>query len=228
MLELPPVRDATRIEDDGPQRVADRKAALRRQGLAVRASIPPDAHAAIAAALAERLLDLPQVHGARRVLGYAAFGDEVSLDPTLLRLLDRGVTVLLPFLVRGAADLGIAPVADLRDDVIVGTWGIREPARRPGRPLPRNGEVTRVAPPQVILVPGVAFDRAGGRLGMGRGYYDRLLVDLAGVPTIGVTCEALLVEEVPREAHDVRLDAVATEAALYRGGPIAPPENART
>ena len=87
-----------------------------------------------------------------------------------------------------------------------GLSGVREPVG--GAPAP---------PPDLILVPGLAFDRRGGRLGRGGGMYDRFLagVTAAGVPTIGVGFACQLVPEVPRERHDVPLDAVVTEAGFF-------------
>jgi 5,10-methenyltetrahydrofolate synthetase len=75
----------------------------------------------------------------------------------------------------------------------------------------------------VILVPGMAFDRHGGRLGRGKGMYDRLLADLAdGVVRIGVVSDAGVVETVPMADHDMRLDWLATERGVFRTGPDLP------
>jgi 5-formyltetrahydrofolate cyclo-ligase len=69
----------------------------------------------------------------------------------------------------------------------------------------------------VVVLPGIAFDRQGGRLGQGKGYYDRLLADVSSKCTlIGLAFDVQLVEEVPMEPHDVRLDILITESDLYR------------
>jgi 5-formyltetrahydrofolate cyclo-ligase len=105
------------------------------------------------------------------------------------------------FAIDGPGDLAVAsfqllePSADVRAD--------------PGR---------RVAPADVdlFIVPGVAFDRHGGRLGYGRGYYDRLLaLARTGAGVFGLAFEAQLVERVPAAAHDIPMNAVITEAAVY-------------
>jgi 5-formyltetrahydrofolate cyclo-ligase len=70
---------------------------------------------------------------------------------------------------------------------------------------------------ELFIVPGVAFDRDGGRLGHGRGYYDGLLAQARrGVPVIAAAFECQLVERVPMTPRDVRVDAIATEVALHR------------
>lgn len=71
----------------------------------------------------------------------------------------------------------------------------------------------------VVLLPGLVFDRSGGRLGRGRGYYDRFLEQLpAGVARIGVTSEATIVDEVPMDEHDQRVDWIVTETSIHRMG----------
>jgi 5-formyltetrahydrofolate cyclo-ligase len=94
-------------------------------------------------------------------------------------------------------------------------WGILEPPRQ------RWGEMgKKVAPEQLdcIMVPGVAFDRNGGRLGNGAGYYDHLLKSVrVDAVLIGVCFESQLVEQVALERHDVPMDVVITEKALYAG-----------
>jgi 5-formyltetrahydrofolate cyclo-ligase len=145
---------------------------------------------------------------ARAVLAYAAFGAEVDLDPVLRVLLRRGAGVLLPWV--DGPTLGIARIRDLDADLAPGWRGVREPrvsGRRPARP-------DRV---DAALVPLVAFDAAGHRLGHGGGHFDRLLARLApGVPRIGVAFAVQQIPSVPSEAHDVPLDMVVTEAGVTR------------
>ena len=98
------------------------------------------------------------------------------------------------------------------DELTPGPFGIAEP--RPSCPT--------VAPAalDVILVPGVAFDRAGGRLGYGGGFYDRFLAACTG-PRLGLAFALQLVACVPREAHDLPLAVLVTEAEVIR---VAPPD----
>ncbi|CAN5496300.1 5-formyltetrahydrofolate cyclo-ligase [soil metagenome] len=186
------------------------KATLRASLLTVRGAIPGPQRAAAAAEIRRRVGELPELADARAVLAYAAFGAEVDLDPWLQRLLDAGVGVFLPWV--DGPSLGIARVRDLAADLAPGWRGVREPRagrRRPARP-------DRL---EAVVTPGVAFDRTGHRLGYGGGHFDRLLAELRpGVPVVGVAFERQLVDAVPTEPHDRRVDVVVTEEAVYRAG----------
>lgn len=146
--------------------------------------------------------------GARTVIGYAAFGAEVDIDALLAHLAARGRGVFLPFV--DGDDLGIARVSDLEGDLAPGYRGVREPkaiGRRAARP-------ERV---DVALVPGVAFDRSGGRLGYGGGHFDRLLARLRPqAAVVGVAYGVQVVKAVPRGSHDRGVDLLVTEAGILR------------
>ena len=190
--------------------MAAEKAAWRERFRAARRAVPPEVHAEASAAVCARVLALPEVQAARVVHGFWPMPDEPDLRPALVALWERGVTVALPVVVgpRRLAHRAFAPGA-LR----AGRWGIMEP--------PRSARAVRPAQVDVVLVPGLAFGRDGGRLGMGGGFYDAFL---AGTPAlrVGVCPAAALVASVPTDAHDARLDAVVTEAEVVRvgrGGP---------
>jgi 5-formyltetrahydrofolate cyclo-ligase len=146
---------------------------------------------ALRAFLAERLL---RAH----VLAYRPMAGEIDLDP-LLHEFSCAVTRTWP---RGRLTVHRADV-----DMERHRWGYLQPvANALELPLDEIG---------VVLVPGVLFDRSGGRLGHGAGYYDRLLPRLpADVILVGVTTEDRLVEELPTEAHDVRMTHLATEQGV--------------
>ncbi len=99
-------------------------------------------------------------------------------------------------------------VAQIRslDDLVPGYRGIREPVRRVPGPVI-----------DLAFVPGVAFDARGRRLGYGGGFYDRFLAAIApGAPAVGYCFDAQVVEEVPAEAHDRRVEAIVTEQRVIR------------
>jgi 5-formyltetrahydrofolate cyclo-ligase len=131
-------------------------------------------------------------------------------------VLHQGKILLLPRvnLQKGSLDLYLVrdPVRDLR----VGTWGIREP--RPDR-------CVRVDPHAIdfVLVPGLAFDARGGRLGYGGGFYDKLLAHGLS-PCAWLVAGAFksqMVEKVPVDGHDVPMDVVVTENGHYPPGPLS-------
>jgi 5-formyltetrahydrofolate cyclo-ligase len=100
--------------------------------------------------------------------------------------------------------------ADRIESLVPGRYGVREPA--PSAPSEALG------PDVLVLVPGVAFDATGGRLGRGMGLWDRALAEERGAVVVGVGYELQWVERVPREPHDRLVSAVLTEAGIRRCG----------
>jgi len=150
------------------------------------------------ARLADTLEAWPVWRDAGSVLGYLAEGREASVDAAMAAALARGVEVSAP---RMDWEENAIRAVRLRsmDDVEIRRHGIREPVEG-------DGPGTT---PTVVLVPGVAFDEAGRRLGRGAGFYDRFLSGLGdGVTAVGVALTAQLVEGVVTEAHDRRVHAV--------------------
>ena len=138
---------------------------------------------------------------AHSVMAYAAIPPEADLGPVLEEILKRGKTLLLP---RCSPD-GTMTARRIRDllELRPGAYGIPEP-----------GANTPIVPAEeidLILVPGLAFDRRGGRMGRGKGYYDRFLSGYTG-KTLGIC--GVLMQEIPTEPHDRRMDAVATEHGI--------------
>lgn len=206
--------------------MAARPPALRSTGEATIAPAPDSGHEAVKRSLREatlrsrdrlsatqreqasraavaRLRGLPVVREAGSVLTYAATPRELDPGGLLEHLRERGARTLLPR-VRGE-ELELVGAAGV-SDLALSPLGIREPEGRAVDP-----QVVEVA-----LVPGVAFDPRGGRLGRGGGHYDRLLARLpAGAVTIGLCFSCQLVPHVPRESHDIDVDLVVTERAVH-------------
>jgi len=173
-----------------------------------------DAPGAARAILANMLdnLDALAISEGVVVAGYWPIVTELDVRPLMARLDERGVVCALPVLL--AAD---APLAFRR-------WRPIDPLE-PG-PL-GTSHPTADAPvvdPDVVLVPLLAFDAEGYRLGQGGGYYDRTLAELAArrsIVTVGVGFAVQRMDRVPRLEHDRRLDWVVTEDGLVRTGPMS-------
>ncbi len=146
----------------------------------------------------------PWFENAQVILAYSALPGEPVLTPVLETILAQGKTLLLPRCITDSQMLAI-PVSDLAE-LSVGAYGILEPAENVD-PLP--SELI-----DLILVPGMGFDRHGGRLGRGKGYYDRFLQTCPG-KRLGICYESCLVDLVPTEPWDVRMDGLITEQATY-------------
>jgi 5-formyltetrahydrofolate cyclo-ligase len=138
---------------------------------------------------------------ARSVLFYAPIAGEVDVWPLLATALAEGKTAALPRFDAAANCYVACRIQNATTDVHSGQFGIREPAAHCAQDL-----LNRL---DLILVPGLAFDLHGRRLGRGKGFYDQLLAVVRGV-TCGVAFEQQLVSEIPVEPHDVRLEFLLT------------------
>lgn len=168
---------------------------------AARVGVRPEARAAAAVAVAERALATARVAGARGVLAYAATSEELDPAPLVAALRARGARVAYPR-VAGPGALTLHWCDD-ESALAPGYCGIAEPSASAAEALPGDLDL--------VLVPGAAFDPACGRLGMGGGFYDRLLPQLPpGALAVGLAFDEQMVDRVPSEPHDVRLSAVFT------------------
>ena len=184
------------------------KIALRDQLVTARRRRPLVEIGEAARAIAEHLLASPEVRLAATVAAYVAIGQEPGTGPLVDRLRERGRHVILPVLLPDN-DLDWARYAG-PDDLVPARRGLLEP------PGPTLG-VDAVATADVVVVPALAVDRTGLRLGRGGGSYDRAL---ARVPVGTFVCALLfddeLVEAVPSAPHDRRVTAVVTPAGVTR------------
>ncbi|MBA2529787.1 MAG: 5-formyltetrahydrofolate cyclo-ligase [Euzebyales bacterium] len=157
--------------------------------------------------MCRRLARLPELAGAEAVLCYAATGVEVDVDAFTCELLAQGARVHLPWV--DGERLGVAEIGGL-DEVAAGWRGVREPP--PGRRRPMRADRL-----DAVVAPGVGFDSAGRRLGHGGGHYDRLLARLRrGAVVVGVAYDEQVIEAVPAEPHDRRVDVVVTPTRTLR------------
>ena len=186
---------------------ASDKRRLRRVFSSLRRAVPPDEAARVASRIVAQLLADPAVRSARRVALYAAHGGEVPSRPIFDALQERGVPCLFPRALEQHA-LAFAVVADW-SELRPGRYGVLEP--------PAQAVVARPEEGDLVLVPGVAFDREGNRLGRGQGFYERAFPASApGSPRlIGVAYQIQLVAALPHTETDRRMDAVVTELGLH-------------
>ena len=150
-----------------------------------------------------RLTSQPLFQQAQAILFFSPLSDEPDIWPLAMDARGAGKTVALP---RYSAETGLyaaCEVADLEQDVEPGRFGIREPSVRCA-----DLKLNRL---DLILVPGVAFDLLGHRLGRGQGFYDRLLKTVHGT-TCGVGFNEQLLREIPVAPHDVRVNCILTPA----------------
>jgi 5-formyltetrahydrofolate cyclo-ligase len=188
----------------------ERKAAIRAEAHARRHALA-DKDAA-SQRIRETLTARPEFLAARTVLFYVHFGDEVRTQPLLAETLRGNKRVVVPYCV--GRRLGLFRLDNL-DELAEGTFTIQEP-----RPELRERPERRVdvAEVDLVIVPGVAFDARGGRLGHGQGFYDRLLTHARPETTlVALAFECQMFAEVPVGPRDVLMDWVITEEHVYRG-----------
>lgn len=158
--------------------------------------------------------NLPQLRKAEHIMIYVGHRSEVQTGTLISRLLAAGKHVYVPWcdgeelrLFRLESGVELQP----------GAFGIPEPPPELRRLSGRTGRASDL---QAVLVPGIAFDRRGHRLGQGKGYYDRLLSQVShGCVSIGLAYDIQLVERIPTETHDVALDLIVTESEIVQVSP---------
>jgi 5-formyltetrahydrofolate cyclo-ligase len=188
------------------------KPSLRRRILGRRDAMDPCSRTDLSRAIVRDIVETSVYRRSDTVMAYASFGSELQTDEFMRHVLHQGKILLLPRVNLQKGSLDLYRVRDLR----VGTWGIREP--RPDR-------CVRVDPHAIdfVLVPGLAFDARGGRLGYGGGFYDKLLAHGLS-PCAWLVAGAFksqMVEKVPVDGHDVPMDVVVTENGHYPLGPLS-------
>jgi 5-formyltetrahydrofolate cyclo-ligase len=184
------------------------KPVTRRTVLSRRDALEAGVRAAATTRISEEVEVLLQTLPAGAVVGlYAAKGSEVATDDIDARARALGLRVAYPRVVDGQRTLVFAE-ATLDELVVIGRFGLREP--------PVGAREIPVADIGAFVVPGVAFDRGGGRIGWGRGHYDATLGAAPAAVRIGIAFECQVLDHVPRDPHDALLHHVVTEVTSYR------------
>ncbi|MFT3848304.1 MAG: 5-formyltetrahydrofolate cyclo-ligase [Propionivibrio sp.] len=203
-------KPGTRTEQPDETRALARRA-LRRQGIERRMALTAEAHETLSAKLCERLRESFPELAAMRVAFCWPVKNEPDLRPLMQAWLAEG----------NAAFAALLPVVvDPGSPLVFRCWTPQSAMTidRYGIPTPTAGALM---PPDAVLIPVNAFDAEGYRLGYGGGFFDRTLAALQPAPlAIGVGFELARVASIHPEAHDVRLDAIVTEAAVLRPGTI--------
>jgi len=184
--------------------IASAKSDLRKAALARRDALSADERMAAAETIAARAFPVA-VASSAVVSGFMPLNSEISPLPLMRKLSDVGVRLALPVVIGRGLPLSMRAYA-FGDALVKGVWGIRVPP-------PEAPEVA----PDVLLVPLLAFDRNGNRLGYGAGYYDMTIAALRAkkrVVAVGIAFAAQEVDVVPTTPRDARLDLVLTEREI--------------
>ena len=187
--------------------INERKKILRREFLAKRATIPRDERDRISHLLTEKFLATEFYRASEILMAYASTAEEIQLRKLFAACFDDKKILAIPLIV-GKGVMRAVEVPNF-DALEPGAFDI---------PTVKPALRKFVAPAQIdcIIVPGAAFDIHGGRLGLGGGYYDRFLPLAVHAKKIALAYDFQLVEELPIESHDVRVDAVISEKFFER------------
>lgn len=159
-----------------------------------------------------RCMQLPEYQKAKTVLFYIDVRSEVRTRNDLANALLSGKKIVVPYCVDGELELFHL---ENNDELAIGMYKILEPKEELRSVESKKVDVKEI---DLIIVPGVAFDRRGGRTGHGKGYYDKLLEHARlDTPLVALAFECQMFDEIPMQDHDVFMDKVVTEKASYDG-----------
>ena len=159
-----------------------------------------------------RCMSLPEYQNAKTVLFYIDVRSEVRTRNDLENALTSGKKIVVPYCVDG--ELELFHLENI-DELSIGMYKILEPKEELRSVASKRVDVDGI---DLIIVPGVAFDRRGGRTGHGKGYYDKMLEHARhDTPLVALAFECQLFDEIPMQEHDVFMDKVVTEKAVYQG-----------
>jgi 5-formyltetrahydrofolate cyclo-ligase len=189
----------------------ERKQLLRAAALKKRRSIAKEELAELSSRVEANLLTLREYQKARLLISYCAVDDEVQTRPIIERALADGKRVAVIITDVATRTLRFSEIKSFEDDLAPGAFGILEPKRgRRGRVRPVS-----IREADIVLVPLVAWDERGRRLGYGAGYFDRALQD-ARITKVGLALESQRLPQIPESRFDVPLDVIVTEARVVR------------
>lgn len=200
---------------DDPTQISDpqtRKAFIRE--LARKNRVAQKDKDELSRAICAKFVTLPAYAAAKTVMWYVDAGSEVRTRHTLPEALAHGKRVVVPWCVVETNELDLFHLEDM-SEMEAGAYKILEP-----RPELRNWPNKRVRPEELdlVMVPGTAFDLRGGRMGQGKGYYDRLLANARpDAPLAALAFDCQIFDEIPVALHDVFMDLVLTESREITG-----------
>lgn len=207
---------ATLLSPEELEAVMERKNKMRREAYDRRNA--QENKDEISAQACQKFMALPEYQRAKTAMWYIDCRSETRTKPQLLEEVARGEKkIIVPYCTEdenGENKLGLWWMESL-EEMVVGKWNILEP------PKDLWGNPEKEVEPEdldIIMVPGVGFDQKGGRMGNGQGYYDRLLEKARpDCPLVALCYESQLFDEVLVAPHDVYMDKVITEDAVYEG-----------
>jgi 5-formyltetrahydrofolate cyclo-ligase len=182
------------------------KKEIRKRILKIRNAMPPEEIAEKSSRIVERLTKLHDIHGASTIMVFLNFGSEVETDGFISWGWEMQKRIIVPLCRPTEREMMPCILADF-SDLEKGSYGIREPKSESAVVVPLE-EI------DAVLIPAVAFDRHGRRVGYGGGYYDRFLPRVPRAARIGVVFACQIVPEVRSDEHDIPAQRIVTERGI--------------
>lgn len=189
-----------------PDILKQEKQKLRRVMRERRRSIPVDQAGIWSSQIAEHFCSWPNYLQCDTVMFYLAMPEEAQTDLLIMDAFKKGKRVCVPLLGEKYGEMSAAEITSF-DDLIMGKYNLK---------MPDSQKVKIILPDSIdlVVVPAVAFDQRGNRLGMGAGYYDRFLLMTQNAVCLGLAWGCQLVDKIPSEAHDVQMQYLLTESGF--------------
>ena len=182
------------------------KAEIRKSILQTRNAMTREEIAAASQEIVKKLTEMEEIRRASTLMVFLSFGSEVDTDDLIRWGWGEGKRIVVPLCCPETRELMPCRI-DGFDELETGHYGIREPKASSLQPVPQR-EI------DAVLIPAVAFDRRGCRIGYGGGYYDRFLPGVPRAAKIGAAFACQIVAEIPADPYDVTVDIIVTEADI--------------
>lgn len=181
---------------------------VRQKMLLARKKMSKELRAKKSAVIINKLLSLEEVQGVKRVMVYVNFQEEVETRRLIEHFWEQQVEVVVPFCDPKKREIHASLLYSF-DELEPGNFGVLEPTKQAIR-------LVDVDTIDLIIVPGLAFDRHGGRIGYGAGYYDRFFEKTPNATIVAVAYAEQMIGNVPMEAHDKRMPYIVTDTDVIR------------
>jgi len=187
-----------------------KKEDIRKKILSLRDSLTEEEMESKSELIQENLFNLPEFKKAKTILFYVSTRNEVKTEQMIKSALKQGKRVVIPLSDMKGRKLILSELKDFDKELETGTFNILEPKK----------EFFRLVSPEeidFIIVPGIAFDKDGDRIGYGMGFYDKFLNSLKKrIPTVGLAYEFQVVDDIPADDKDVTVDKIVTEKKIIK------------
>lgn len=185
--------------------IKERKKRLRKEIIDTRNNLSITERFEATKKIKDALFSLPEFMDAKSVHFFVSFGSEVITSEMIKDAIKMGKSVVVPFVDREKKELRLSELKDFFKELEAGYWGILEPKKE----YRREASIDDV---DLMVMPGVAFDEKGHRLGYGMAFYDKLLTSREkNMPLIAIAFDMQVVDDVPVAGHDVLIDKIVTE-----------------